>query len=188
MERYNQIHAFFRARVEHVFTRIWPFAIVHQVWRGKGLEGACELQRRIHVLFNFVNFELSRKVMYELAGVWPHTPEGAPPAEHLEYEVPRGVLEDDSANEDDEEEDADVAHGSDCAAQNDASASTSEQSVPTLSSGLTEGVQQGRERSAPSNRVHVWQPRLTRSETARLRNDMALSASELHQFLHTDAD
>ena len=126
--------------------------------------------------------------MYEPAGVWPHTPEGAPPAEHVEYEVPTGVLEDDSANEDDEEEDADVAHGSGCAAQNDAGASTSEQSVPTLSTGLTEWLQQGRERSAPSDRLHVWQPRLTRYETARLRNDMALSASELHQFLHTDAD
>ena len=43
------------------------------------------------------------EVMYEPAGVWPHTPQGAPPAEHVEYEVPTGVLEDDSANEDDEE-------------------------------------------------------------------------------------
>ena len=85
----NQIHAFFRARVEHIFTRIWPFAM-YQVWRGKGLEGACELQRCIHVLFHFINFELSRKIMYEPAGVWSHTLEGAPAAEEVEYETPHG--------------------------------------------------------------------------------------------------
>ena len=55
--------------MERVFSRAWPFGIVHQVWRGKGLEGACELQHRVHVLFNFINFDLTRKVMYELAGV-----------------------------------------------------------------------------------------------------------------------
>ena len=76
------------------------------------------------------------------------------------------LLSQDVELEDDEEED--------CAAQDDASASTSEHSAPTLSTGLTQWLQQGRECSDPSNRLHVWRPRLTRSETARLRNDMKI--------------
>ena len=77
-ERYNKIHAFYRSRIEHVFSRLWPFGIVQQVWRGKGMEGALELQRRIHVLMHLVNFHLKRRVMYEPVGVWPPLPSLAP--------------------------------------------------------------------------------------------------------------
>ena len=41
-------------------------------------------------------------------------------------------------------------------------------------------------RASSSQRLHVWQPRLTRSEAPRMRNDMALSAADLDRFLHTD--
>lgn len=62
---------------EHIFSRLWPFGIMQHVWRGKGIDGAFELQRRLHVLFHFVNFSLKRRVMYEPPGVWPILPPGA---------------------------------------------------------------------------------------------------------------
>ena len=177
-DRYNQIHAFFTARVEHIFTRIWPFAIVHQVWRGKGLEGACELQRRIHV--HFINFELSRKIMYEPAGVWSHTPEGAPAAEEVEYETPEGVIGDDSPDEGDEEESEDDVGPARC------QDSASHEGGGVLSTGLQEWLRQGKDRFSSSNHLNVWQPRLTRSEAARVCTEMALSAAELDRYLHRD--
>lgn len=76
-EHYNRIHSFFRARIEHVFARLWPFAIMQHVWRGKGLDAGCELQRRLHVLMHFMNFSLKRRVLYEPAGVWPLLPPGS---------------------------------------------------------------------------------------------------------------
>ena len=38
----------------------------------KAWNGACKLQRRLYVLFNFLNFELCSKVMYEPTGRWAH--------------------------------------------------------------------------------------------------------------------
>ena len=57
-------------------------------------------QRRLYVLFNFLNFELSRKVMYEPAGVWAHTPDTAPAAQPVEYVRPSGAIESDSDSDD----------------------------------------------------------------------------------------
>lgn len=59
--------------------RLWPFGVMQHVWRGKGTDGAFELQRRLHVLFHFLNFSLKRRVMYEPPGVWPILPPGTDP-------------------------------------------------------------------------------------------------------------
>ena len=45
---------------------------------------------------------------------------------------------------------------------------------------------QGRDRPSSSNHLNVWQPRLTRSEAARVRTEMAVSAAELDRYLHRD--
>ena len=153
---------------------------MHQVWRGKGLEGACELQRRMHVLFHFINFELSRKVMYEPAGFWSHTPEGAPAAEEVEYETPEGVIGDDSPDEGDEEQSEDDVGPALC------QDSASHEGGGVLSTGLQQWLRQGRDRPSSSNHLNVWQPRLTRSEAARVRTEMAVSAAELDRYLHRD--
>jgi hypothetical protein len=63
--RYNEVHSFYRARVEHCFGRLWVFSTFRDVWRGKGLQGAGELSQRVYVLLHLVNFALKRKLLYE---------------------------------------------------------------------------------------------------------------------------
>jgi hypothetical protein len=60
--RYNTIHGFYRARVEHLFAVCWQFAMWRNVWPGKGKEGVQRLHRRLTVLLNLVTFDLKRKV------------------------------------------------------------------------------------------------------------------------------
>ena len=157
-DRYNEIHAYFRARVEYIFTCIWSFAIVHQVWRGKGLEGACELHLRILVLFHFINFQLSRKIMYEPTGVWSHTPEGGPAAEEVECETLEGFIADDCPDEGGEAESEDDVGPTRC------QDSASDEGGGLLSTSLREWLRQSKDRSSSSDHLNVWQPRLTRSE------------------------
>ena len=52
---------------------------MQQVWRGKGVDGAMELQRRLHVLFHLVNFALKRRILYEPVSVWPPLPSNVVP-------------------------------------------------------------------------------------------------------------
>jgi hypothetical protein len=67
-----------------------------ETWRGKGKDGICELQRRLHVLFHFVNFSLKRRLMYEPPGAWPLIPPGHQNARITVYpaqpEVEKGSL------------------------------------------------------------------------------------------------
>lgn len=70
------MHSFFRARIEQLFGRFWSFSIWQNVWQGKQLDGACELQRRVHVFMHFMNFSLKRRLLYEPPGVWPILPPG----------------------------------------------------------------------------------------------------------------
>ena len=35
---YNDVHGFCRARIEHLFARMWHWAITRNVWRGSGIE------------------------------------------------------------------------------------------------------------------------------------------------------
>ena len=71
--------------IEHVSSRLWPFGIMHQVWRGKGEDGVFQLQRRLFVLFHFVNFHLKRRILYEPPGVWPLIPPGQGPVRVTVY-------------------------------------------------------------------------------------------------------
>ena len=186
-ERYNQLHSFFRARVEYIFTRTWPYGIMQQVWRGKGLDGACELQRRLCVLFKFLTFELCRKVMYEPAGVWARTAHTAPAAQPVEYVRPSGAIESDSDSED-----------SNSFPENEASATggdngcmSCDQFPSSVPIALQNWLHSGRTAPASASAsscppLAVWQPRMTRSNTACLQQEMQLSAVELEGFLHND--
>ena len=100
-ERYNVLHSFFRARIEHVFSRLWPFGLVKHIWRGKGTEGACQLQRRMTVLLHFLNFSLKRRLLYEPPGAWPLLPPGTQPVRVMVY--PETVCEILTSSEEEEE-------------------------------------------------------------------------------------
>ena len=44
---------------------VWQGAM----WHSKSLEGAHELQQRVHILFHFIKFDLTCKIVYEPTGV-----------------------------------------------------------------------------------------------------------------------
>ena len=33
-KEYNDVHGFYRARIEHLFARMWHWGIVRNIWRG----------------------------------------------------------------------------------------------------------------------------------------------------------
>ena len=33
-KEYNDVHGFYRARIEHMFARMWHWGIVRNIWRG----------------------------------------------------------------------------------------------------------------------------------------------------------
>ena len=43
---YNDVHGFYRARIEHLFARMWHWGIVRNIWRGSGTE----LRECVHTL------------------------------------------------------------------------------------------------------------------------------------------
>jgi hypothetical protein len=47
---------------------------MQHTWRHTGTDGVFQLRRRLHVLFNFVNFSLKRRLMYEPVGVYHGMP------------------------------------------------------------------------------------------------------------------
>ena len=87
-EHYNRMHSYFRARIEQLFSRFWPFGIVQNVWRGRSIDGAFELQRRMHVFMHFMNFALKRRLCYEPPGVWPVLPVGVDSTRAVLYHNP----------------------------------------------------------------------------------------------------
>ena len=54
---YNDTHAFFRSRVEHLYAIFWTFAIVRAPWHGHGEVGMEKFFQRMKVLINLVAFQ-----------------------------------------------------------------------------------------------------------------------------------
>uniref|UniRef100_A0A7S1N4Y7 DDE Tnp4 domain-containing protein n=1 Tax=Eutreptiella gymnastica TaxID=73025 RepID=A0A7S1N4Y7_9EUGL len=69
---YTAIHAWYRARVEHTFGILWNFALVKNIWMGKGAFQAQRFQWRMHVLLNLVAMDMKCKWKYEPYGPWGH--------------------------------------------------------------------------------------------------------------------
>ena len=83
--------------------------------------------------------------MYELAGFWSHTPEGALVAEEVEYETTEGVFGDNSPDKGDEEESEDDVGPAPCH-----DIALIEGGV-VLSTGLQQWLCQGRDRASSSS-------------------------------------
>ena len=73
---YNNVHSFYRARIEQTFAFFWTFSFVRNGWRGREEVGAERFFRYLKVFINFANFYLRRNVRYEPYGPWSHFPEG----------------------------------------------------------------------------------------------------------------
>ena len=76
---YTAVHAWYRARVEHLFGVLWNFALVKNIWTGKGPNQARIFQWRIHTLLHFVALDLKSKWRYEPYGPWGHHDHHDPP-------------------------------------------------------------------------------------------------------------
>ena len=61
---YNTVHQMDRARVEHLFAKLWPFGLMKNIWQGE----AATLTKRLRVLLHFVNFNIKRGFAYRPLG------------------------------------------------------------------------------------------------------------------------
>ena len=57
-KEYNDVHGFYRARIEHLFARMWHWGIVKNIWRGSGPE----LHEYVRVLLYLRQFLIRRQV------------------------------------------------------------------------------------------------------------------------------
>ena len=48
-KEYNDVHGFYRARIEHLFARMWHWGIVRNIWRGSPFVAPSLTLRRVHV-------------------------------------------------------------------------------------------------------------------------------------------
>ena len=67
----NMAHGFYRARVEHLFARLWQWRIVRNVWT----RSATELHGHVRILLHLTQFCIRRQTRYQPYGPWPHVPE-----------------------------------------------------------------------------------------------------------------
>ena len=55
---YNDVHGWYRARIEQLFARLWHWGLVRNIWRG----GPNELHQSVRILLNFTQFCICRQV------------------------------------------------------------------------------------------------------------------------------
>ena len=68
---YNDIHGFYRARVEHLFGRLWAWKVVRNTWTGS----PHDLHATTRILLHLTQFLTRRQTRYQPYGPWPHVPE-----------------------------------------------------------------------------------------------------------------
>ena len=71
-QEYNDVHGWYRARVEHCFAHLWHWRVFRDVWTG----GHTVLHETVRVLLHTTQFCLNRKQMYQPYGPWTHFPDG----------------------------------------------------------------------------------------------------------------
>ena len=67
---YNDVHGFYRSRIEQVFGHLWHWGLVRNIWRG----GANELHQFVRILLHFTQFRIRRQFRYAPYGPWDHVP------------------------------------------------------------------------------------------------------------------
>ena len=79
-QAYNEVHSFYRARAEHLFSLFAPFGLVCHCWGGRDEPAFMNRCHRLRVLTGFISFPLHRRMRYEPYGPWPHNPPSVAPA------------------------------------------------------------------------------------------------------------
>ena len=64
----NGVHGFYRARIEHLFARMWHWGIVRNTWRGS----STQLHEYVRALLHLQQFLIRRQVRYPPYGPWEH--------------------------------------------------------------------------------------------------------------------
>ena len=67
-KEYNDVHGFYRARIEHLFARMWHRGIVRNIWR----RSWTKLHEYVRVLLHLQQFLIRRQVRYPPYGPWEH--------------------------------------------------------------------------------------------------------------------
>ena len=67
---YNDVHGWYRARIEQLFARLWHWGLVRNIWRG----GPNELHQSVRILLHFTQFCIRRQVRHPPYGPWEHVP------------------------------------------------------------------------------------------------------------------
>ena len=67
---YNDVHGWYRARMEQLFARLWHWGLVRNIWRG----GPNELHQSVRILLHFTQFCIRRQVRHPPYGPWEHVP------------------------------------------------------------------------------------------------------------------
>ena len=67
---YNDVHGWYRARIEQLFARLWHWGLVRNIWRG----GPNELHQSVRILLHFIQFCIRRQVRHPPYGPWKHVP------------------------------------------------------------------------------------------------------------------
>ena len=67
---YNDVHGYYRARVEHLFAHLWSWRVVRDIWLGSHQD----LHANTRILLHFSQFMLRRQKRYQPYGPWEHIP------------------------------------------------------------------------------------------------------------------
>ena len=67
---YNDVHGWYRARIEQLFARLWHWGLVRNIWRGS----PNELHQSVRILLHFTQFCIQRQVHHPPYGPWEHVP------------------------------------------------------------------------------------------------------------------
>ena len=59
-QSYNDVHGWYRARIEQLFARLWHWGLVRNIWRG----GPNELHQSVRILLHFTQFCIRRQVRH----------------------------------------------------------------------------------------------------------------------------
>ena len=69
-QSYNDVHGWYRARIEQPFAHLWHWGLIRNIWCG----GPNELYQSVCILLHFTQFCIRRQVRYPPYGPWEHVP------------------------------------------------------------------------------------------------------------------
>ena len=69
-QSYNDVHGWYRAYIEQLFSRLWHLGLVRNIWCGS----PSELHQSVGILLHFMQFCIRGQVHQPPYGPWEHVP------------------------------------------------------------------------------------------------------------------